>query len=46
MELVTGRGWHGIAPGIKLRVAYVKIRPEGEESLRPIPQRMIYVVEV
>jgi hypothetical protein len=46
MVLLTGRRWHGIASGIKLRVAYVKIQPEREEPLRSIPSSMIYVVEV
>jgi hypothetical protein len=44
--LETGPGWHGIAPGTKLRIRSINFQPEDEAPLRSLPLSMIYVVAV
>jgi hypothetical protein len=46
MVLESGRGWNGVAPGMRLRVTYIRIQPDSAEWPRSIPLSMIYVVEV
>ena len=45
-QLVTGPNWVGIAPGTRLRVTYISIAHEHDETERSIPCHMLYVVEV
>jgi hypothetical protein len=42
--LETGPGWHGIEPGTKLRITYIKLYAKAEQSPQSIPHSMIHVV--